>query len=106
MKTRPLVILTGLFVSLSIPSCAAPTTFPLSKRALITTQGSEVNGKSFDYIIVGGGLSGSVLARRLADANGGSQTVLLVEAGEDQEGNANVYGEQNRRFAFRVTFDI
>ncbi|MBI0329061.1 GMC family oxidoreductase [Burkholderia plantarii] len=38
----------------------------------------------FDYVIVGGGSAGAIIARRLADANLG--TVLLVEAGRPDEG--------------------
>ncbi|PZC71523.1 hypothetical protein B5X24_HaOG213190 [Helicoverpa armigera] len=38
------------------------------------------NGDSFDYVIVGGGTSGSVLATRLAQQR---YNVLLIEAGQD-----------------------
>lgn len=38
----------------------------------------------FDYIVIGGGSAGSIIARRLADANVGS--VLLIEAGPADEG--------------------
>lgn len=38
----------------------------------------------FDYIVIGGGSAGSVIARRLADAEIGS--VLLIEAGPADEG--------------------
>ena len=38
----------------------------------------------FDYIVVGGGSAGSIIARRLADADIGS--VLLIEAGPADEG--------------------
>ena len=39
-----------------------------------------------DYIIVGGGISGSVLARRLADKYP-SSSILLIEAGGRPEGH-------------------
>ncbi|MCA3395393.1 MAG: GMC family oxidoreductase N-terminal domain-containing protein [Roseomonas sp.] len=39
----------------------------------------------FDYIIVGGGSAGAIMARRLADANVG--TVVLIEAGKSDEGD-------------------
>jgi choline oxidase len=38
----------------------------------------------FDYIVIGGGSAGSIIARRLADANIGS--ILLIEAGPPDEG--------------------
>lgn len=38
----------------------------------------------FDYIVIGGGSAGSIIARRLADADIGS--VLLIEAGPPDEG--------------------
>lgn len=59
------------------------------KRAT-TTDGASVAAQSFDYVIAGGGLTGVVVARRLAEAN---HRVLLVEAGGDEEGNSLVTGE-------------
>jgi choline dehydrogenase len=41
-------------------------------------------GKPFDYIIVGGGGAGCVVARRLAES--GAARVLLIEAGSSEEG--------------------
>ena len=47
-----------------------------------------VDRKTFrecDFLIVGGGSAGCILARRLADANIG--TVILLEAGDSDEDN-------------------
>jgi hypothetical protein len=53
--------------------------------------GSLVSGKTYDYVIAGGGLTGSVLASRLSEDAG--RTVLVVEAGYDEESNENVVGK-------------
>ena len=38
--------------------------------------GAQVNGKTYDYVVVGGGLTGVVLAARLTE--GGDKTVLVA----------------------------
>jgi choline dehydrogenase len=43
---------------------------------------------AYDYIVVGGGSGGSVVARRLAE--GGAASVLLIEAGPDDAGIADI----------------
>lgn len=45
-------------------------------------------GEAFDYIVVGGGTAGCVVARRLADAGAG--TVCLLEAGPADDGIRDV----------------
>ena len=53
------------------------------------TDGTKVNGQTYDYIIAGGGLSGTVLASRLAE--NGDRTVLLIEAGHSAEEDPVIY---------------
>ena len=55
----------------------------------ITSDPSSVNGQTYDYIVVGGGLTGTTVAARLAEDS--THTVLLIEAGGDDRTNPQVY---------------
>lgn len=50
-------------------------------KRVLTESGSPVAGKTYDYILVGGGTAACVLANRLT-ADGGKR-VLVLEAGAD-----------------------
>ncbi|KAM0751735.1 alcohol oxidase [Meredithblackwellia eburnea MCA 4105] len=52
-----------------------------TKRANTVTTASSLSGKTFDYVIVGGGTAGLVLAGRLSENS--SATVAVIEAGTD-----------------------
>ncbi|KAG7096632.1 hypothetical protein E1B28_004049 [Marasmius oreades] len=80
---KPLLL--TLLLSISLSGNAA-----LHKRASgVTTNPSLANGQTFDFIVVGGGLTGTTVAARLAEA--GTYSVLLVEAGRDDRGDSRVY---------------
>lgn len=66
-----------------------PVAPPLSKREVVTS-GDALNGQTYDYVIVGGGLAGLTLANRLSADT--SVTVAVVEAGPD------IYGADQERF--------
>ncbi|KAI0757740.1 alcohol oxidase [Daedaleopsis nitida] len=57
--------------------------------ASVTSDSSGINGQTYDYIVVGGGLTGVTVAARLAEDS--SLKILLVEAGGDDRANAQVY---------------
>ncbi|KAJ7896341.1 hypothetical protein B0H14DRAFT_500451 [Mycena olivaceomarginata] len=62
----------------------------LQKRVSGVTYSSVgINGSTFDYIVVGGGLTGMTVAARLAENP--AMTVLLIEAGEDDRTNPEIY---------------
>ncbi|KAG6885228.1 hypothetical protein C0993_004635 [Termitomyces sp. T159_Od127] len=69
-------------------SLASPS---LPKRASsgITTSPGAADNKTFDYIVIGGGLTGTTVAARLTEDPGIS--VLVIEAGADDRQDPRVY---------------
>lgn len=70
--------------------CAIILTRPvLADISGITTDAAAANGKTFDYIVVGGGTAGMTVAARLAEDP--NMTILMVEAGGDNRTNPDVF---------------
>ncbi|KAH8091359.1 alcohol oxidase [Cristinia sonorae] len=62
----------------------------LQKRASgVTSSPDAANGQTFDYIVVGAGLTGTTVAARLAENS--ALKILLIEAGGDDRTNPQVY---------------
>ncbi len=59
----------------------------------ITTDPASANGKTFDYIVVGGGTAGTTVAARLAENP--TLTILMVEVGGDNRTNPDIYNVLN-----------
>ncbi|KAF7302292.1 Choline dehydrogenase [Mycena indigotica] len=71
---RPLLFIAATTVALTT---ATPT--PIHKRS--TTDPGQISGKTFDFVIVGGGTAGLALAARLAEWK--NTTIAVIEAGTD-----------------------
>ncbi|KAM5551053.1 (R)-mandelonitrile lyase-like [Rosa sericea] len=81
-----------LFVHLAI--CSSEQTFPY-----MTSNVKEVAGRSFDYIVVGGGTAGCPLAATLSE----KFSVLLVERGGSPYGDPFILEEKYFGFPFLQT---
>ncbi|KAG6885230.1 hypothetical protein C0993_004637 [Termitomyces sp. T159_Od127] len=79
-----------LLLSLACLGFVSPSP-SLSKRAVsgITTSPSAADKKTFDYIVVGGGLTGTTVAARLTEDP--RISVLVIEAGADDRKDSRVY---------------
>ena len=89
---------------LSVLLLTSFATAKLSKRAYgVTTSVDSVVNQTFDYIVVGSGLTGTTVAARLAE--NASVTVLVIEAGADDRDNPEVYDIYDYTEAFGTSLD-
>ncbi|WWC68790.1 uncharacterized protein I206_102725 [Kwoniella pini CBS 10737] len=69
----------------------------------LLTDPSQVSNQTFDYVIVGGGLGGLVVANRLSENP--DITVLVIEAGSDNRDDPRVYDPYQYSVAFNTELD-
>ncbi|KAG8156904.1 hypothetical protein KVR01_013317 [Diaporthe batatas] len=79
----------ALHTAAALPVSDDPILPPLASRD-VTGNGEDLNGKTYDYIVVGGGLAGLTVAARLSEDP--DVTVAVIEAGQD------IYGAHESRF--------
>jgi hypothetical protein len=70
----------------------------------VTTSAATANGQTFDYIVVGGGLTGTTVAARLAEDP--TVTVLMIEVGSDNRNDSRVFDiyEYGQAFGTELTW--
>jgi len=73
----------ALWICISSTCAAVITAIAVGRKdhAATATSAAEVSRETWDYIIVGGGTAGCVLANRLTGARGKGKRVLVLEAG-------------------------
>ncbi|CAE6479891.1 unnamed protein product [Rhizoctonia solani] len=62
---------------------------PVDARNVVVTNPSEVSNQTYDYVVVGGGLTGITVASRLTEDP--KLKVLVIEAGRDDRRDPRIY---------------
>ncbi|WVQ94469.1 hypothetical protein IAU59_001548 [Kwoniella sp. CBS 9459] len=96
LRLQPLSALSTLTVALiSIPLASA--------LSGIVTDPTQVDSQTFDYVVVGGGLGGLVVANRLSENP--DISVLVIEAGADNRDDPRIYDPSQYSVAFGTELD-
>lgn len=100
--------LLSIFLSLAITAYGSPddkaSNSTLKKRASgVTWNPWDAAYQTYDYVVVGGGLTGITVAARLAE-NPNTQ-ILIIEAGGDDRQDPRVYDVYNYGQAFGSELD-
>ena len=78
-----------LLVSFTKLGAVLAVAFAMATEAAVTSDYNSIAGRNFDYVIVGGGLTGLTVANRLTEDN--NVNVLVIEAGNDDRNDPRVY---------------
>ncbi|KAH9920533.1 alcohol oxidase [Epithele typhae] len=93
----------GCFSSVLAVVIAALSFVQHLQAAGITNDSSTVAGKTFDYVVVGAGTSGTTVAARLAEDP--TLEILVIEAGGDDRTNPQIYDIYQYKAAFQGPLD-
>lgn len=87
----------ALFIQPFVDATAYPPAYGVSTNA------ADADGQTFDYIVIGGGLTGLTVASRLTENS--DISVLVVEAGADNRTDQLVYDIYNASNFYGSTLD-
>ncbi|THH30273.1 hypothetical protein EUX98_g3938 [Antrodiella citrinella] len=94
----------SLFLALIFLLNACNASPRIHKRASgVTSSPDAANGQTFDYIVVGAGLTGTTVAARLAENS--TLRILLIEAGGDNRTNPQIFDIYEYSQAFNGPMD-
>lgn len=99
---RHIGLFTTLF-SLIIASSARPTFTRKKRTSGVSSNANDASGQTYDYVVVGGGLTGLTVASRLSEDP--NTSVLVIEAGADNRDDPRVYDIYAYTQAFGTELD-
>ena len=84
----PALLSATLFASATRTNASDSEQFVMRANGGVSSNPGDAASKTFDYIVVGGGLTGITVAARLAEDP--AVSVLIIEAGKDNRGDDRV----------------